>query len=187
MSEKSASEALDQFIQRQQALQSNLPLVTYDSDWPSNCYVNEVGNGNTTPWRPVKQTERQDMFERLGEALEVTIHPDLISYYTRYWSDPLPAHSSDGDLSLLLVWNNDDMERLRSNLIGHALGLRKQKRPLTFFFACTEPDGDYFLSIDNNTGEILLEQPGKKPLRKLSDSLADFLDSLEPLKIADTE
>lgn len=191
MSENLVSAALDRFISRQQQIQPEAPKAIYDPEWQSVCYQvapNEQPRPNAQiPWQPVRQAETHSMFQRLGEALEVTVHPDLVTFYSRYWSDPLPARSSDGELSLLQVWNEDDMERLRSNLIGHALVLRKQKRPLTFFFACTEPDGDYFLSIDNETGVVLLEQPGKKPLRKLADSLADYLDTLEPLKIPDME
>lgn len=191
MSDYSVSAALDRFINRQQQCQPKPPKAIYDPEWQSACYQVEPTEhpqpNAQVPWRPVRQEENHSMFQRLSEALEVSVHPDLIAFYSRYWSDPLPARSSDGELSLLQVWNDDDMERLRSNLIGHALMLRKQKRPLTFFFACTEPDGDYFLSIDNETGVVLLEQPGKKPLRKLADSLADYLDTLEPLKIPDME
>ena len=191
MSENSVPAALDRFISRQQTLQSEPPKAIYDPKWQSVCYqvapTEQPQPNAQIPWRPVRQVETHSMFQRLGEALEVTVHPDLVAFYSQYWSDPLPARSSDGELSLLQVWNEDDMERLRSNLIGHALVLRKQKRPLTFFFACTEPDGDYFLSIDNETGVVLLEQPGKKPLRKLANSLADYLDTLEPLTIPDME
>ncbi|MGB0466567.1 MAG: SecY-interacting protein [Pontibacterium sp.] len=187
MSENTVNAALDRFITRLKVLQPDLPLTVYDADWPSVCCPENSEEGSQVPWQPVRQTESQDMFERLGEALETKIHPDLISYYSRYWSDPLPARSSDGELSLLQVWNPEDLERLRSNLIGHAMALQKQKRALTFFFACTEPDGDYFLSIDNQTGAVLVEQPGKKPLRTLANSLADYIDSLEPLPISDME
>lgn len=187
MSTHSVTAALDRFIEKQQQLQTKPPLTVYDAKWPSACYTETVQDGTKVTWRPVRQSEPQDMFERLGNALEVEVHPDLVAYFSRYWSDPLPARASDGELSLLQVWNEEDLERLRSNLIGHAMAVQKQKRPLTFFFACTEPDGDYFLSIDNESGEILLEQPGKKPLRKLADSLADYIDSLEPLLIPDME
>lgn len=191
MPENTVSAALDRFIQRQSAQQPNLPLAIYDSKWPSECYYpsenTPLKDGERVAWKPVLQSGNNSLFERIAEALETEIHPDIISYYSRYWSDPLPARAPEGELSLLLVWNEDDMERLRGNLIGHALQLRKQKQPLTFFFACTEPDGEYFLSIDNQTGEVLLEQPGRKPLRNLADSLADYLDTLEPLTISDME
>ena len=62
----------------------------------------------------------------------------------------------------------------------HALAKRQQRSPFTAFFANTDPDSDYFLSVDNATGQVLLEQPGRPPLRVVADNLASFLDSLEP-------
>jgi len=179
--------ALDHFIARQQVLQPTAPVTPFDSQWPSACYLQEANDGDPVGWRPVKQAEASDMFERLGEALEQQIHPDIVTFYSRYWSDPLPASCEEGELSLLQVWNAEDMERLRSNLVGHALAKRKQRQPLTLFFATTEPDGNYFLSIENESGTIWLEQPGKKPIRQLADSLAAFIDRLKPEPIQDLE
>lgn len=187
MNNRPVEVALDAFIARLNAEQPSPPLVPYDEQWPSPCYQASAKSGTLVPWRPTQQSCRSDMFERLTEALGVSIHPDIVAYYCRYWSDPLPARSDDGDLSLLQVWNEQDMERLRGNLVGHAVALQKQKRPLTLFFACTEPDGEYFLSIDNNSGEVLLEKPGHKPLRTIANSLAEFIDSLTPLNIPDME
>lgn len=187
MNKHSVESALDAFITRMLDLQPTPPRMPYDEHWPSLCYQEDAVSGALVPWRPVRQTCPSDMFERLEAALGVSIHPDLIAFYCRYWSDPLPALCEEGNLSLLQVWNEQDMERLRSNLIGHAIALQKQKRPLTLFFACTEPDGEYFLSIDNSSGEVLLEKPGQKPLRTIAGSMAEFIDSLTPLTIPDME
>lgn len=183
MPKEKISDILDSFVEQLQLIQPVPPLLPYNSEWPSDCYLNTAEDGQQVGWRPARQTSTSDMFLRLGEALEETIHPDIIEYYSRYWSDPLPAKCEHGDLSLIQVWNYDDMERLRSNLIGHALAKRQQKRPLTFFFACPEPDEDYFISLDNYTGEIWLEKPGKPPIRKLAECIADFLKTVTPKSI----
>lgn len=181
MSTQNVKEALDHLM----AQYVELPPfeIQYDPDWPSECYLHTTTNlqaGEHTQWQPVAQQSSNDMFLRLEEALEERIHPDLATFYTSYWSDPLPATCEHGDLSLIQVWNEEDMERLRGNLIGHALSKRDQKRPLTFFIACPEPDDNYFISIDNFSGEIWLERPGKPPIRKLADNLAEFLSTLTP-------
>jgi len=182
------ADALDRFITRQLALQPEPPRVPWDTQWPSDCYLNEgQADGEMIGWRPVKQQTRQDMFERLGEALGIEIHPDVVTFYSRYWSDPLPARSEEGQLSLLQLWNPDDMERLRGNLIGHAVAKQKQKQPMTLFIATTEPDAEYFLSVNNEDGSVWLEQPGKKPLRQLASSLAEMIDRLTPEPAKDLE
>ena len=186
----STAQALDRYIDRalEHQLQSTgrLPQLPHDEDWPSECYVSASSADAMTHWRPVRQSAPSDLFDRISEALEMPIHPDIITYYSRYWSDPLPARHSSGKLSLLQLWNPADGERLRSNLIGHALMKSRSKQPLTLFFACTEPD-DLFISLHNQDGTIWLEAPGKKPVRQIADSLAEFLDSLAPDTIQDQE
>ena len=157
------------------------PSTPYDPEWPGPCYRHEASPGQEVSWRPVLNTAGSDMFERLGDALETPVHPDISAYFCRYWSDPLLCRLDDGrTFSLLFAWNEADMERLRGNLIGHALSKRKQKRPLTLFFATLEPDTDYFLSLDNQDGSIWLERPGKPPEEKVEDSLSALLLRLTP-------
>lgn len=180
----SVNQALDNFIQRwcrdKQQHEPQALTIDFDSQYLSSCYVDgeHKAHGEVCQWRPVKQPA-QDMFARLASALEITIHPDIVQYYTRYWSNHLSAKCHDGELELLQVWNQDDMERLRSNLLGHALDKKKRKHSLTFFFAVTSPE-DGMLCIDNETGAVWYELPGKKPQRKIADSLASFIDQLQP-------
>ncbi|WP_210396835.1 SecY-interacting protein [Motiliproteus sediminis] len=177
------TQALDRFIehylQAQLARYGDLPRLEHDPDWPSPCLQGEPDPQGLQRWQPVLQSEPTDLFERLAEALGEPVHNDIAAYYSRYWSDPLRASCATGDLSLLFVWNAEDLERLRGNLIGHLLDCRRRKRPDALFFACTEPE-DYVLSIDNQSGEVLLEQPGSPKFDIVAPSLAGFIDSLRP-------
>lgn len=188
MIDANTANALDDFITQLEALHasSGWPHLPYDPDWLSPCYLRTADAGVAVGWHPVRNNEGTDMFQRLAEALELEIHPSIIEFFSRYWSDPLPARLPDGrEICLLQTWNADDMERLRSNLIGHALSKQKQKRPLTLFFGTLEPDSDFMLSLDNQDGSIWLERPGKAPQEKLANSLAELLHSLKPLPIED--
>jgi len=178
--------SLDSFIERSITIQrehfGSLPQLPYDPQWPSPCIVeSEPTEHQTIHWRPARQHAASDMFERLATALEIELHPDIVAWYTRYWSDPLPARHPEGDLTLLFCWNEEDMERLRGNLIGHMMAKQKQRQPLSLFFACT--DGDEIMTLDNADGSVWLERPGRKPLKRLATSLAEFLARLSPLPI----
>jgi len=175
--------ALDQLMETFLAScdQHQYPMTPFDPDWPSACYRHEASPGKDVSWQPVRIEKPLDMFQRLSDALEEELHPDLVSYYSRYWSDPINCVLPDGtQLSLLFAWNREDLERLRSNLIGHALSKRKQKRPLTLFFGVVEPDTNDMISLNNQDGSIWLEKPGKAPHTRLADSMADFLRQLSP-------
>ena len=83
-------------------------------------------------------------------------------------------------MSLLFLWNPADTDRLNENLIGHAMAKQRAKAPMSIFFACTEPDSELFLSVDNDSGSVLLEKPGYKPIREVAPDLASFLATLVP-------
>ena len=162
-------------------------LEPFDPDWRSPCERGEpfVGPGGTrlVRWQPVRRPafQREDGdFAGLERALEVPIHADIKAYYGSYWSAGLEATAPDGHVSLIFLWNREDADRLIENLIGHSIAKRRARSPFTVFFACTEPESELFLSIDNASGAVMLEKPGHKPLRRVADSLAEFLTRLEP-------
>lgn len=155
----------------------------HDPQWRSPC---EVGEPHAWPdgtqvvrWRPVARRYAED-FAGLEKALETTIHPDIKAYYGAFWSGGLEARASEGHVSLILLWNPADADRLVENLIGHAMAKQRARAPFSVFFACTEANSELFLTVENDSGRVLLERPGRKPLRTVAESLAAFLSELEP-------
>ena len=169
----------------------NIRLRTeYDARWQSPCERGQpqMQDGQQfIHWQPVARWNRAgalpEDFVGLEHALEVPVHPDFKAYFSSYWSGTLETSASDGHVSLLQLWNPADLDRLIENLIGHVLEQRRARAPLSLFFACTEADSDLILSLDNSNGAVLLERPGRKPLRKVNDSLAAFIDTLEPTQL----
>ena len=159
------------------------PLETaFDPEWRSPCEIGEPeireDENPIINWEPVKRNSFADDFAGLERAIERPIHPDVKTYYSRYWSANLPMQAPDGYLELLFLWNEPDVTRLTENLIGHYLACKQNKNQFSVFFACTEPDSDYFLTINNESGVIQLELPGQKPIRELSANLNEFLSTL---------
>lgn len=155
----------------------------FDPGWRSPC---EVGDPVLRPdgievvrWQPVARRYADD-FAGLENALETDIHPDIKAYYGSYWSGGLEAEAPQGHVSLLFLWNDTDARRLVENLIGHSLAKRRARASFSVFFACTENDSELFLSVENDTGRILLERPGYQPIRTVAESLEAFLGTLEP-------
>jgi SecY interacting protein Syd len=157
-------------------------LDVFDPAWRSPCEIGDpfvAGGVQQIEWRPVRRAFADD-FSGLERALETTIHPDVKAYYGAYWSAGLEASAVEGHVSLIMLWNPADGERLVENLIGHALAKRRARAPFTVFFACTEPESDLFLSVDNASGEVVLEVPGGKVQRTVAPSLTVFLRGLVP-------
>lgn len=183
--------ALDNFVSRYiDAHQlNNTPMVTeFDHDWVSPCLeINklEINNSNTPTeigeqiyWQPTKQLGGIGL-DDLAKALEIEINAELVTYFTRYWSDNLNASTQRGNLQLLLPWNQQDFEHLQQNLIGHVLMKRRLRQPDTFFIAVTDEE-DFIISVDNASGNVMLEQVGVEPTDILATNLAEFLNMLTP-------
>ena len=172
--------ALDRFVDSYIKLaQSKDGLqVEYDSEWQSPCINGSFDDGEQVLWQPVLQD--QDLsFDDMANALEISIAPEFETFFTRYWSDHLEARTADGNLSLLQVWNQDDFERLQQNLIGHVLMKRRLKQADTLFFAVTDQE-DYIVSLECETGHVVVERVGKRPHKTLANSIADFINQLQP-------
>jgi len=153
--------------------------TSFDPDWRSPGETHQ--SADRTFWRPAVQSEPVD-FSGLANAVEAPIHPDICAFYGSFWAGNLEATSAEGHVSLIQLWNTDDFDRLVANLIGHYMAKQRINQPYTVFVANTEPDSEFFLSIDNKTGKILLEEAGKPPVREVESDIATFLNRLTPVK-----
>jgi len=175
--------ALGRLIERYIALchqqLDSLPIQAYDPAWISPCQVGEPDAQGMIYWQPVARTTEAD-FSGLERALETEIHPDIKSFYGSFWCEVLDAEAEEGGFTLIQVWNPDDFDRLAENILGHAFVKQRINAPLTIFFACTDED-DFILSVENDTGKVVLENPGDLPIREVASSLPEFLNRVEPV------
>jgi len=175
--------ALGRLIERYIALChqqfGSLPMQKHDPAWISPCQVGEPNARGMIYWQPVERTEAAD-FSGMERALETEIHPDIKSFYGNFWCGVFDARAEEGGITLIQVWNPDDFDRLCENILGHAFAKQRINAPLTTFFACTDED-DLILSVENDTGKVVLENPGRLPIREVASSLAEFLKLVEPV------
>ncbi|WP_448552783.1 SecY-interacting protein [Thalassotalea montiporae] len=169
------------FVSAFQDKHGHLPVIEKDEEWPSPCLAGEYST-DANFWQPasVESTESPLSFDNVEQALELSLHPDIKTYFTTLYSESFDLSCDDGNLTLLFPWSEADFGRLQENIIGHVLMKRKLKQDVTIFFALTDQD-DFILSLDNQTGEVWVEQVGKAPHKKLADNLTEFLSQLTPV------
>jgi SecY interacting protein Syd len=179
------------FINLTESHTGSLPYIEYHSQWHSLClqgesFKNASSNKNMKHWLPVQRELNKISLENdlagIEKALGIKLHSDIKTFFTCFWSDHIDAIYQHGNLTLLFVWNDEDMQNLIKNQLGHAMDKIRNRQELSFFIACTE--SDFIISIENSTGHIVLERPGSKAEKILALSVGDFFDQLEPGKLS---
>jgi SecY interacting protein Syd len=155
----------------------------YDPEWRSPCetgepYLNAEGE-RVIAWVPKVRTPSKD-FSGYENALDTEVHADIKAFYARYWAGNIETSAEEGHVSLIQLWNFEDIDRLMENQLGHAFAQKQSRSPLSIFIANTEPESELFITVRNSDGVVQLEKPGYKPIKEISGSLGAFLNTLEP-------
>lgn len=153
------------------------PTVEFDSQWTSVCIYGSKDQNRRVAWKPVRRSYH-NAFTDMEAALEANFHPSVIAYYCSHWSDGIWGEFANEQISLIQVWNEDDLDMLKKNLLGHAFAKQKNRLPLTLFIGCTENDD--IVSVDNESGQVIVEKPGKKAFRLIANDLTSFLEQFSP-------
>ncbi|WP_035387353.1 SecY-interacting protein [Ferrimonas senticii] len=174
--------ALHQFHHRYQqhwlAETQGLPLTSHAEDGPAKTAEHPDGL-SFWRWQPLLENKPRISFENVASALELQLHPSLNDFYGAGFGGALFFSSDFGDGELLQVWNEDDLQRLQQNLIGHLLMKQKLKQPATLFIGLLG-QGEQMIVLDNQDGSVWLEVPGQLPQHQLAPTLHQFLDRLSP-------
>ena len=174
---------LSTLIEQYQSVNPRL-VQEFDPEWRSPCetgepYTNADGQ-QVIAWSPKTRAPSAD-FAGLENALDTVVHEDIKAFYASYWSGNLETNAEEGSVSLIQLWNFEDIDRLIENLLGHAFAQKQSRSALSIFVATTDPESELFIAVRNKDGVVQLEKPGYKPVRELADSLSDFLGTLTPL------
>lgn len=168
--------ALGELFQRQQRL-GGITLIEHDADYPSPAEQLPAQAG-MVGWQAWRKPESSS-FNNVGEALDITVHSNVSAFFGHYYAGNIESCFKGLFLTLLQPWNEQDFERLQQNQIAHQLMMKKLKLPASWFLASCR-DEQKLVTLDNDTGEVLLERLGKGRIGILAPNLTTFLRELEP-------
>lgn len=159
--------------------EKGLPYLEFQHAWHSECVIDQGMAEGSYFWKPTKR-QQPISFKEMESALELPFHPDLHIFYGSFWSNGICVDRHDINFNLIQIWNDEDEQMLKENLLGHAFAKIKAKLPLSFFIGCT--NGNEVICLEQESGHIVLEKPGNKAHRILANDLQSFLISLQPTK-----
>ncbi|WP_410013703.1 SecY-interacting protein [Sodalis sp. C49] len=143
---------------------------------PSPCVVSE--DDGRVVWQP-RQPEEALTLAGVERAMDMQLRPAAWDFYCTQLAGDMAASFQGQPLELLQVWSAADGVRIQENLIGHLLMQKRLKLPPSVFIATTDSELS-LVSLSNLTGEVLLEEVGRKKNTVLAPTLQDFLSRLDP-------
>lgn len=146
---------------------------------PSPCALEDRDQRVLWQPQPFSLPTTLDAIER---AVDIQLQPPITAFYTTQFAGDMQARFGENQLTLLQVWSEEDFLRLQENLIGHLVMQRRLRQSPTLFIATTDSEEE-IISLSNLSGEVILEQPGRKQRVVLAESLEIFLKSLQPVII----
>nr|WP_314426003.1 SecY-interacting protein [uncultured Erwinia sp.] len=148
---------------------------------PSPCIV--ATREDEVWWLPQPFTLPKNL-DAVERALDIHLQPAVVAFYTAQFAGDMAGTYDGKPLSLVQVWSEEDFTRVQENLIGHLVMKRRLKHSPTLFIATTESELEV-VSVCNLSGEVIIEQLGTQKKQVIAPSLENFLNSLQPLTLAD--
>ncbi len=163
-----------EYVAAVEARSGSLPTVPYDPEWKSVAIVGRASDEQVY-WQP---TQRHDpfSFDSIASALEIELPKDCDEYFGHFWSGAIPVIWGARPFELLQLWNHDEENNLMHNILGHSLEKKRVREPLTVFFGLV--DDARFLSVDANSGAVMLEEVGGGRPEEVAADLASLLSSV---------
>ncbi|MDE8557246.1 SecY-interacting protein [Pantoea vagans] len=146
---------------------------------PSPCALED--REQRVVWQPLPFSLPPTL-DAVERAVDIQLQPPITAFYSTQFAGDMQARFGENQLTLLQVWSEEDFLRLQENLIGHLVMQRRLRQSPTLFIATTDSEEE-IISLSNLSGEVILEQPGRKQRVVLAKSLEIFLKSLQPVII----
>lgn len=166
----------ERYVQKWQDERSTLPCALNYGELQSPCILKMVDE--SIFWQPYPQQHHS--MHVVEEVINIQVNSDIADFYCSQYCGDMSAQFGQYQLKLTQVWNSDDFSHIEQNIIGHLDMLRRKKRRPTIFIATIE-SAEQFISVYNQTGEVILENLNSSEPVHLSGSLSQFLKTLTPV------
>lgn len=180
--EVTISQALKELTQRYitywQQQTGGLPASNSFHGIPSPCM--EYSKGEVIYWLPKPFPMPNEKLHSVEKALEIHFYPNIHQFYTTQLAADMRVKFQGRQLDLIQVWNMTDFTCLQENLIGHLITQKKCRLTPTLFIASLDSEFE-IISVDNLTGQVILETLGQTTRSVLACNLIKFLKQLTPV------
>lgn len=167
---------IQRFINQWQQQYNTMPQSEAYLGLTSPCIIQKTEN--IVIWQPIKRDLPFD-FKNVEQAIGFDLHEDIKAFYAHFYCADMSANFNGLSLELIQVWNDEDLNSLQENILGHLFMQKKLKQPPTVFIGSTNDELEV-ISVCNETGKVIKERIGTSRKIQLAPCLNSFFDDLKP-------
>lgn len=146
------------------------PMISWDKNVPSFMYVGEANNEGYIQWKAIEKDEIYD-FNIIKNEFNVELNSDIKEYFNSYWFLELAGIYGEYSIILEPVVPNIGLQDFFCNLKEY---FNYHNNELKFIPIGFEADG-LLVVVNNETGEIFIEDHERQTFRKISDNLSELI------------
>ncbi|MDM5186242.1 SecY-interacting protein Syd [Bacillus sp. DX4.1] len=169
---KIMQEYFERFVLKWNEFNGTFPQIPINEDLDTLMYIGQKDEEGYISWKPVEKNEYHD-FKEFEEKLNVILHPDIKEYFNSFWFLEMIGWIEDYNINLFPVAPGVEpylfMERVQEYLL---------KERETIYIPIGFESNGMLLVINNNTGEIFIEDFETEKLQFLGISLKSLISQL---------
>lgn len=151
--------------------EESVPMTPIQKDIDQKIYIGDPDASGWCRWASIEQPDNRD-FENLLNELEIeNVHEDVIEYFTSYYFFGVDAKFQSYGIALTSIAPGDNFKRLRMML--------DDPNP-EYIPIGVEYSQNYRVSIEIKTGIVTFEDDETGKRRKITSSIEEFINGLEP-------
>lgn len=168
---------LDDYFKRKYArwrqYKNSLPMISWDEEVPSFMYIGEIDNESYVQWKEIPKVEIYE-FSEVRDEYNIELHSDIKEYFNLYWFLELTGIYEDYSVILEPVVPGIGLRDFYRNLKEYYHSHRNQLKYIPIGF---ESEG-FIILVDNETGEVLIEDHERGTYEKIADNLAALIKEM---------
>ncbi len=163
----------NKLLKEWEVFNGTLPMTELNEEAEQFIFEGEKDEEDYIAWKPLKK-EVNSNFEEVEKELNVQLHPDIKAYFNCYWFLDLAGNYNGYDLVLNPVVPGIELKDFKQETKLYKVAHNHQ---LVNIPIGIESNG-LLLVVDNESGEVKLEDYERKSFERISGNLSGLIRSL---------
>jgi len=164
----------ERFTDVWQKFNNSYPKVAWDESLKPIMYIGEPDKEQYISWQPIEKNEISDLGE-IEHKFGIHIHDSIKQYFNSYWFAELKGYYNSYNIILEPVLPGRELDNVYAQISGYYLNHGDLNNiPIGF-----EGVNNFYIVIDNNSGQVKLEDYERNEFFLLAESLEELISGIK--------